>query len=176
MRTRTFLIAMIAAAALLVPAASYAGVSVNIGIGLGIPAGPPPPPPPVVVSAPPAMVLIPGLSVYFAPDVDANIFFYSGSWWRFNDGYWYRGRSYRGPWGFVPRGRVPVVFGRIPHDWRDRGDGRIPYGQWKKHWREYGRYRHYEGHHEDRGGWGDRGDRGDRGRGHGGWGHGRGDD
>ncbi|MDA8175385.1 MAG: hypothetical protein M0018_12530 [Nitrospiraceae bacterium] len=171
MRTKKFIIAIIAAAALLIPAAGYAGVNLNIGIGLGVPVAPPPPPPPVVMPGPPEMAVIPGLSVYFVPGVQADIFFYGGSWYRRDRGYWYRSGYYNGPWRFVPRGHVPRVFYRLPRDWRrDRGE-RYEYGDFRRHWREWDRER-------ERGDWHDRGEhRGwDHDHGHGRWGHGRDDD
>jgi hypothetical protein len=46
-----------------------AEVNVNVGISI------PPPPPPLVIPAPPPMFVIPRTYVYFAPEVDVDIFF-----------------------------------------------------------------------------------------------------
>jgi len=46
-----------------------AEVSVNINLG----------PPPILVSAPPAVVMIPQSQVYFVPDPQIDVFFYAGT-------------------------------------------------------------------------------------------------
>ena len=46
------------------------------------------------------MVVIPGTNVYAVPDVDADMFFYSGWWWRLWEGQWYRSRNYNSGWGY----------------------------------------------------------------------------
>ena len=51
-----------------------AKAEVNISVGIGIP--------PIVLSVPPAVVVIPGTYVYIAPDLDEDVFFYRGYWWR----------------------------------------------------------------------------------------------
>ena len=66
-----------------------AGVRINIGIPL---------PPPFVIAAPPEVVVIPGTYVYYYPDVDFDLFFYGGYWFRPFGGYWFRSGSYGGPW------------------------------------------------------------------------------
>ncbi|MGZ3495198.1 MAG: hypothetical protein ACXWM6_11885 [Thermodesulfobacteriota bacterium] len=57
-----------------------------------------PPPPVFAFSGPPELVLIPGTYVYYDPDVDFDILFYAGYWYRPYRGYWYRSVSYEGPW------------------------------------------------------------------------------
>lgn len=124
-----------------------AGVSVNINLGL----------PAVVFAEPPELVPVPGMSVYFAPHPDMDVFFYGGYWWSPRGSRWYRARDYNGPWGAVNRRHVPAQVFRVPHDYRERygHERHIPYGQWKK---EYS-----EGHGDRKGHRGGRGhDRGHR--------------
>jgi hypothetical protein len=109
------------------PAGAEVGVSINIG------------PPPIVVSAPPAVVMIPGSQVHFVPDPAIDVFFYGGYWWSPRGERWYRARAYNGPWGVIERNRVPRSVMYVPHDYRARygGERHVPYGQWKK---DHGRW------------------------------------
>jgi hypothetical protein len=106
------------------PAPARAEVSVNINLG----------PPPIVVSAPPAVVMIPQSQVYFVPDPHMDVFFYGGYWWSPRGERWYRARAYNGPWGVIERTRVPRAVIYVPRDYRQRYDRErhVPYGQWKK--------------------------------------------
>jgi len=114
-------------------------VDVNIGIGIGIP------PPHVVIPAPPAVVMIPGSYVYFAPDVGFQLFFYSGYWYLLQNGYWFWAGDYVGPWYYLPPARIPVAFMHLPpHYYKVRpGYKRIPYDHLRRHWREWER-EHYK--------------------------------
>jgi hypothetical protein len=164
------------------PGSSIAGVNVNVGIDIPMPA--------LVISAPPAVTVIPGTYAYFAPDVDADIFFYHNYWYRPYRGRWYRGLGYNGPWNFVPERVVPGVLLHLPPGYRHLPPGheRIPYGQLKKNWRNWEREKYWDRHerHYEREqrreareqrreerreyrDYGDRGNRGNRGdhRGHG---------
>jgi len=124
--------AFIGASYLLSPEKASAGVNVQVGISVPLPN--------VVISAPPAVVLIPGTPVYYAPDVGIDIFFYSGHWYRPYEGGWYRATYYNGPWGYLPPARVPAVFTHLPPPGYHNippGHQRIPYGQLKKNWKEW---------------------------------------
>lgn len=131
-------------------AGPHMGLSFNVNLGA-----------PVVVAEPPDMVLIPGMSVYFVPGGDVDVFFYGGYWWEPVGPKWYRSRSLDGHWVAVSPRSVPGPLYRVPADYRARyARGKhIPYGQWKKghrgHWDE-GRSRKHEGRQS-----------GDRGHGHG---------
>ena len=100
--------------------------------------------PAVVISEPPAVVLIPGTPVYYAPDVGIDLFFYSGRWYRKHNGYWYRATYYNGPWAYMSAQRVPTVLVHLPPDYYNvlPGHQRIPYGQLKKHWKKWDKERH----------------------------------
>ena len=39
-------------------------------------------PPPIPFAAPPELIVLPETYVYVAPDIDADIFFWNGWWWR----------------------------------------------------------------------------------------------
>jgi hypothetical protein len=135
-------------------------VSVNIGI------------PAVVVAQPPEMVLVPDSQIYYAPSVEAELFFYRGNWYTRHGRRWYRGRSYNGPWVVAAPRTVPGAFVRLPGNYRTvhvRGE-RVPYGRLNKHWKHREEERRWErrgGHpsKEHRHGRDHRGDRDDhRGR------------
>ena len=112
------------AAAIGFPGPARAEVSVNINLG----------PPPIVVSAPPALVMIPGSQVHFVPDPHIDVFFYNGYWWSPRGEQWYRAREYRGPWNVIEYRKVPPAVVYMPRDYRARyeRERHVPYGQWKK--------------------------------------------
>lgn len=120
-------------AILFIPAAGSAGFPV-------------PPLPPLVIPAPPPVFVIPGSYAYFAPDVDADLFFYGGFWFRPHGGGWYRSSHYGGPWGFVAITMVPGVLINLPPGYRNvpPGHQRIPYGQLKRNWRSWERDKHWD--------------------------------
>jgi len=162
--------ALLLASAFWIPAAAHAEVSVNINIPL----------PALVFPGPPALVVIPGTYAYYPPDVDVDIFFYHGYWYRPYGGGWYISGGYNGPWRSVGARRVPVAVRQVPEGYRRMPPGheRMPYGEVHRNWRTWENERHW-----DRGPGRDyRGDegrgrdyRGHEGRGEGdGRGHGRG--
>jgi len=111
---------------------SNAQVSVEIGlphvsIGINLPVYP-------------ELVVVPGYPVYYAPQLDANFFFYDGVYWVYQDDNWYESSWYNGPWVFVEPEFVPVFILRIPvfyyrrppvyfHGWRSDAPPR-----WGDHW------------------------------------------
>ena len=108
-------------------APAFAGMDVSVNIGM----------PAVVVAEPPEMILVPDSQIYYAPTVEAELFFYRGNWYTRSGNRWYRGRSYKGPWVVAPRRSVPGVFGRLPGNYRTvhvRGE-RVPHGHLKNHWK-----------------------------------------
>ena len=62
----------------------------------------------------PELTPVPGYPVYYAPQVDANYFFYDGMYWVYQDDNWYASTWYNGPWGFVEPEVVPLYILRIP--------------------------------------------------------------
>ncbi len=123
-----------------------AGVEVNINIG---------PPPRYVIPAPPPVIVIPGTYVYAVPDIDVDILFYGGYWYRPYQDHWFRSRSYNGPWVYLATPQVPRVLINLPPDYRRPPPGyhRIPYGQFKKNWGGWERERHWDQDRDWREGW-----------------------
>jgi hypothetical protein len=134
--------------AFLVPLSARAqiGVSVNVDV-----------PPPIVFSAPPEVVALPDTNVYVVPDVEADIYFSRGWWWRPWQGRWYRSRDYDRGWGFYRSG-PPPFYRRVPPGWRSdyrehRWQGRewnhqrVPHGEMQRNWRGWERDRHWQQPH-----------------------------
>lgn len=134
--------------ALIIPAAMTftlslspkASAEVNINIGVNAPM------PGVVIASPPELFVIPGSYIYFIPDLDDDVFFYHGYWYRPYRGQWHRAGDYNGPWVVISISRVPgVLINLSPGFRRDPyGHERIPWGQVKKHWRGWEEERHWE--------------------------------
>ncbi len=138
------------------PATGNAEVNVNINVPL----------PGLVIPAPPVLIVIPGTYVYYPPEVEVDIFFYHGYWYRPYRGGWYIASGYNGPWRAIGPRRVPPALINLPPAYRrvPPGHERIPYGQVKKNWRTWERERHWDKRQGE-----------ERGPGHGrGKGHGRG--
>jgi hypothetical protein len=88
------------------PADAQFSVGINapgLSIGINLPAFP-------------HLAVVPGYPVYYAPNVNANYFFYDGFYWVFNveDGQWYSSSWYNGPWVFVEPMYVPQPLLVIP--------------------------------------------------------------
>ena len=62
----------------------------------------------------PELVPIPGYPVYYAPQAQANYFFYDGLYWVYQDDRWYASAWYNGPWDFVEPDDVPLFVLRVP--------------------------------------------------------------
>ena len=102
------------------PNMTMAAVNVSIGISL---------PPLIVFGAPPAVIILPDTnSVYVVPNVEADLFFWNGWWWRPWEGRWYRSRYYDRGWGY---------YNSVPRFYYDVDPG----------WRGYYRDRNWSGHH-----------------------------
>jgi len=88
----------------------------------------------------PGLVPVPGYPVYYAPQVNANYFFYDGMYWVFQGDNWYASSWYNGPWGLVNPEVVPQFILRVPvryyrrppayfHGWASNAPPR-----WGQHW------------------------------------------
>ncbi len=108
------------------PGTSVAGIGLSVAIPL----------PGLGIAAPPALAVIAGTPVYFAPDVHAGLFFYHGNWYRPSNGEWYVSAQFGGPWGHVAIGNVPTPLVDLPPDYRDRviGYELVPYAVVKRNW------------------------------------------
>ena len=87
-------------------ATATAGISIGIGlpnvsIGINLPVYP-------------ELVRVPGYPVYYAPQMDANYFFYDGMYWVYQNDNWYASSWYNGPWGIVGPDAVPLYILRVP--------------------------------------------------------------
>ncbi len=92
-------LSMVLAAALAMPLLASAQATVDIQLGL-----------PVVL---PRMVVVsPGIQV--VPGMEEEVFFTGGYYWARHDGGWYRSRSHRGGWMYMPERRVPPGLVRLP--------------------------------------------------------------
>src|SRR5208283_2257395 len=147
---KLFLVALLLSLILVVPIPTMARAAVSVSIGL---------PPPVVFAAPPEMIVLPETYVYVVPDVDVDIFFYNGWWWRPWEGRWYRSQNYNSGWGYY--NSVPSFYAGIPSGWRNdyrdhRWKGhqwnyqRIPQQQVQQNWKGW----QMSGHWEKQQGWG----------------------
>ncbi len=130
------------------PISTMAAVDIHIGVGLPLP-------PPIVFRAPPAVVVIPDTDdVYAVPDVDVDIFFWNGYWWRPWQGRWYRSRYYYRGWAYYDS--VPSFYFDVDpgwrgyyrdHRWHDNrwNYERIPNDRLQKNWKSWHDKRYWGG-------------------------------
>lgn len=130
---------------LIFPLSAKAEVYVNIGIPL---------PPPIIFNAPPEVVVLPETNnVYVVPNVDVDMFFWNGWWWRPWQGGWYRSRYYNRGWVYF--NHVPGFYYDVDprwrgyyrdHNWHGRPwhYDRIPDRELQRNWRGWQRDRYWE--------------------------------
>ena len=89
---------------------SIAAADIQVGIGIGLPNAS------IGINLPayPNLVPIPGYPVYYAPQLQANFFFYDGMYWIYQYDTWYASSWYNGPWWPVSPEQVPLYILRIP--------------------------------------------------------------
>ncbi|HEU4764404.1 MAG TPA: hypothetical protein VFT93_01995 [Candidatus Eisenbacteria bacterium] len=93
----------------------------------------------------PDYVVVPGTQVYYVDDYyDRDLYRYGSWYYMVDDGYWYRARSYRGPFIRIDYRSVPRQFAYVPTHYR-------------RHWGSTNTYFRYRG-----GDYGDRYNQGDR--------------
>ena len=123
---RGLLLSTLCASALLAgteiaPARAAVSADINIHVGRRAPA--------VYFARAPRVVLIPDTEIYCVQDLGYDYDMYQcGDWWYIDDGgYWYRSRSYRGPFVSISFTSLPGDFRYVPTSYR-----RQPYrpGQW----------------------------------------------
>lgn len=143
---KLFLGAIFMALIVLVPISAMAGININIGIPL---------PPPIVFRAPPNVIVLPDSDdVYVVPDIDVDIYFWHGWWWRFWEGRWYHSLYYDRDWGYYDD--VPSFYFDVDPRWRDyyrHHDWyghpwkyeRIPYQRLQQNWKSWYRNQYWRG-------------------------------
>lgn len=100
-----YLLAVLLSLCLVTPAAAQ----VSVGVGISLPSVS------IGINLPfPELVVVPGYPVYYAPQADANLFFYDGFYWVFRNDTWYTSAWYNGPWAIVDPFYVPVFILRVP--------------------------------------------------------------
>jgi len=135
---------MLLALVIVVPISTMADVNISIGIPL---------PPLIVFAGPIEVIVIPDTYVYVIPDIEEDIFFYGGWWWRPWEGRWYRSRYYDRDWvhyRYIPYFYYDIDFGwrgyYRDHHWYGRpwNYGRIPYQHLQQNWRGWQDNRYWE--------------------------------
>ena len=142
---KLFFGALLLALVIVVPVPTMARVDVNVSIGL---------PPPIVFAAPPDVIVLPDTrNVYVVPEIDVDLFFWNGWWWRLWEGRWYRSHYYNRGWGYY--NNIPSFYFDVDPGWRgyyrDRNwyghrwnYGRIPNQRLQKNWKSWHDNRHWE--------------------------------
>ena len=133
------------ASAMVVPAPGMAEVNIYVQIPL---------PPPIVFPAPPEVIVIPDTHyVYVVPDIEVDIFFWGGWWWRLWEGRWYRTHYYDRGWTYY--NYVPSFYFDIDPGWRryyrDQNwyghrwsYDRIPHQRLQQNWKRWRDDRYWE--------------------------------
>jgi len=108
-RTKILLTAYLLSSLTLMPVAV---ADVSVDLRLGIPA-------PLIYQSPPPMVWVPEIGVYVAFNSPYRLFFYAGQYYLFDQGRWFYGAGYGGPWMSIDIGRLPGDLKSYrDHDWR----------------------------------------------------------
>ena len=128
------------------PATAAAAVDISIGISL---------PPLIAFPGPPNVVVLPDTDdVYVVPDIDVDVFFWGGWWWRPWEGRWYRSRYYDRGWAYYRN--VPSFYFDVDPGWRGHYRDhdwyghpwqyeRIPNRRLQQNWKSWHDNRHWEG-------------------------------
>jgi hypothetical protein len=107
--------------------ATSATASTSVGISVSLSNAPPPPV--IVVREEPRVVVVPGSSVYVVEDdrYSCDTFRYGVYWYLYNEGWWYRARSYAGPFRVVEARYVPRAIMTVPPQrWKHHPHGGPP--------------------------------------------------
>ena len=135
--------------AIAAPGVSSAQVQVNVDVRVPLP-----PLPRFVFPAPPTVVVVTETYMYVVPDVEVDIVYYHGYWYRPHSDRWYRASSYNGPWRLLGVGQVPGPFMRLPPGFRTVRPEyeRIPYQQMKQNWKKWENERYWDSQRNQGGG------------------------
>lgn len=128
MKTMRILAGCALATLFALPAAAATNLNVSINLSNA------PPPPVVVVQHAPRTVWLPESRVYVVddPDFDDDYFQCGGFWYVYRSNYWYRARTWRGPYSVIEHRYVPHSVMIVPaNHWKRHPHGGPP-GQMKK--------------------------------------------
>lgn len=128
---------------LFAPAEGKSEVNVSITVPL----------PGIFIPGPPRLSVVPGSSVYYPPEIDLQLFFFQGYWYRPHGGGWYIARGYNGPWRAVGPRLVPRPLIDLHPGYRRMPlPVSMPYPVVQKNWRTWENERRWEnerhGRHE----------------------------
>ncbi len=128
---------------LMTPATGAAGVNARVFVPL----------PELFIPAPPALIVVPGTYIYYPPDIEMDLLFYHGYWYRPYRGGWYIAGGYNGPWRAIGPRRVPRGLINVLPTYRRMAPGheRLPHGLVQKNWRTWEKERHWDKPGEKRG-------------------------
>jgi hypothetical protein len=104
------------ASLILVAATLAASMPARAEVNIHVDIGNAPPPPRIVVRERPNLVYLPESRVYVVDQRDwgYDTFQCAGYWYLWNDGFWYRSISYRGPFVVIHENAVPAAIWRVP--------------------------------------------------------------
>jgi hypothetical protein len=106
-----------------VPPTAPPGPAVTVGINL---------------AAPPALAVVPGFPVYYAPTLPYNYFMYGNVYYLFLNNQWYYAPTYNGPWVRIAVAQIPPPILAVPVEYY-----RVPPEHWRRPgpppWAEEGR-------------------------------------
>ena len=74
----------------------------------------------------PAVQLVPSTMVYYVRDRDCDLYRYGRYWYFLEDGYWYRARSWQGPFLHLQESSVPRSIRTVPLNYRRHWPGPSP--------------------------------------------------
>ena len=118
---KLFWIVTFLASTIVVPVPTMAEMNISIGVSLPLP-------PVIEFRAAPDVIVVPEAdSVYVVPDIEVELFFSDGWWWRPWEGRWYRSRYYDRGW---------THYSKVPAFYFDVDPG------WRKHYRDHNWYGH----------------------------------
>ena len=112
-RAMTHLVPAAALALALMASPAKAEVSADVNIHVG-----PRPAPVVVFDREPDVVLVPRSHVYAVSGLDYDLYRFGAYWYMNDGGYWYRARSYRGPFASIEYRYVPRAVTVVPARYR----------------------------------------------------------
>jgi len=75
----------------------------------------------------PEVVVVPATKVYYVREYDSDLYRYGKYWYFVEGGYWYRARSWRGPFVHVHGNSVPRSVRTVPVNYRRNWNGPPPH-------------------------------------------------